>query len=163
MQVRGKVQAMTETKITASRTIDASADTIFRTLSNPEHHAELDGSGMVQSDDKSDRITAVGQVFTMNMTWDKMGGDYKTDNHVVGFEHNKLLAWKTAPQGEQPAGWEWVWELEPQVPDATNVSVTYDWSAVTDKKTLQSVSFPAVDREALESSLGNLASAVSEA
>lgn len=154
---------MTETKITASRTIDASADTIFRALSNPEHHAELDGSGMVQSDDKSDRITAVGQVFTMNMTWDKMGGDYKTDNHVVGFDENKLLAWKTAPQGEEPQGWEWVWELEPQGPDATEVSVTYDWSAVTDKETLKKVSFPVVDQEALESSLGNLAAAVSQA
>lgn len=154
---------MTDTKITASRTIDAPAGAIFQVLSNPEHHAELDGSGMVQSDEKTDRITGVGQVFTMNMTWDKMGGDYKTDNHVVGFEENKLLAWKTAPQGEQPPGWEWVWELTPQGPDSTEVSVTYDWSSVTDKETLKRVSFPAVDHEALESSLGNLASAVSQA
>lgn len=154
---------MTETKITASRTIDASADSIFHVLSNPERHAQIDGSGMVQSDHKTDRITAVGQVFTMNMSWDKMGGDYKTDNHVVGFEENKLLAWKTAPQGTQPPGWEWVWELEPQGPDATAVTVTYDWSAVTDKETLKKVSFPAVDQDALESSLGNLASAVSQA
>lgn len=154
---------MTETKVTASRIIDAPASTIFEVLSNPERHAELDGSDMVQSDDKTDRITAVNQVFTMNMSWEKMGGDYKTDNHVIGFDENKLLAWKTAPEGQQPPGWEWVWELESQGSDTTEVSVTYDWSSVTDKEVLKRVSFPAVSQEALESSLSNLASAVSQA
>lgn len=154
---------MTDKKISATRTIDAPADAIFSVLSNPERHAEIDGSSMVQSDDKTDRITAVGQVFTMNMNWEKLGGDYKTDNHVVGFDENKLLAWKTAPQGEQPPGWEWVWELEPQGPDSTQVSVTYDWSSVTDKDVLKKITFPVVPQEALESSLGNLASAVSQA
>lgn len=153
---------MTDTMITASRTLDASTDSIFEVLSNPENHALIDGSGMVQSDDKTDRITGVGQVFSMNMNWDKLGGDYKTDNHVIGFEQNKLLAWKTAPSGEQPPGWEWVWELTPQGPDATEVKVTYDWSAVTDKETLKKVSLPVIGQEALESSLGNLASAVAE-
>ena len=153
---------MSEKEITASRTIDAPADTLFSVLSNPERHAELDGSGLVQSDDKSDRITAVGQMFTMNMHWEKMGGDYKTDNHVVGFDENKLLAWETAPQGQQPPGWQWVWELEPQGPDSTKVSVTYDWSSVTDKDVLKQISFPAIPQEDLESSLGNLASAVSQ-
>ncbi|MGP5071723.1 SRPBCC family protein [Arthrobacter rhombi] len=155
-------QTMSEKEITASRTIDAPADTLFSVLSNPERHAELDGSGLVQSDDKSDRITAVGQMFTMNMHWEKMGGDYKTDNHVVGFDENKLLAWETAPQGQQPPGWQWVWELEPQGPDSTKVSVTYDWSSVTDKDVLKQISFPAIPQEDLESSLGNLASAVSQ-
>ncbi len=154
---------MTGTSISASRTIDASADAIFSILSNPERHAALDGSGMVQSDSKSDRITAVGQVFTMNQNWDKMGGDYQTDNHVVGYDPNKLLAWKTAPAGQVPPGWQWVWELQPAGPDATEVSVTYDWSAVTDKELLKTITFPAVPQEALDSTLGNLAAQVSEA
>lgn len=153
---------MTDASITASRIVDASSDAIFDVLSNPEKHAQIDGSGMVQSDEKTDRITAVGQVFTMNMFWDKLGGDYRTDNHVVGFDENKLLAWKTADSGQKPAGWEWVWELEPQGPDSTNVSVTYDWSSVTDKDVLKKISFPVVEQESLEESLGNLASAVSQ-
>lgn len=153
---------MTDASITASRIIDASSDAIFDVLSNPEKHAQIDGSGMVQSDEKTDRITAVGQVFTMNMFWDKLGGDYRTDNHVVGFDENKLLAWKTADSGQEPAGWEWVWELEPQGPDSTNVSVTYDWSSVTDKDVLKTISFPVVEQESLEESLGNLASAGSQ-
>ena len=153
---------MTETRISASRTIDAANEDIFDVLSNPERHAEIDGSGMVVSDDKTDRITAVGQVFRMNMNWDKMGGDYKTDNHVVGYDENKLLAWTTAPSGEQPPGWEWVWELTPQGSDSTEVTITYDWSSVTDKDVLAQVSFPAVSEEDLESSLANLAAAVSD-
>ena len=154
---------MTETSISATRTIDAPADAIFHFLSNPEHHAALDGSGMVQSDSKSDRITGAGQKFTMNMNWDKMGGDYQTDNHVIGYDENKLLAWKTAPAGEEPPGWEWVWRFEAAGPDSTNVSVTYDWSNVTDKELLKKISFPAVPQEDLESTLANLAAQVSEA
>ena len=153
---------MTETKISATRTIDAANEDIFAVLSNPERHAEIDGSDMVVSDDKTDRITAVGQVFTMNMHWDKMGGDYKTDNHVVGYDENKLLAWTTAPSGQEPDGWEWVWELTPQGSDSTEVTITYDWSSVTDKDVLKQVSFPVVSEEDLESSLANLAAAVSD-
>lgn len=153
---------MTGTSISATRTIDAPAGAIFAFLSDPAHHAALDGSGMVQSDSKSDRITATGQVFTMNQNWEKMGGDYQTDNHVVGYDDNRLLAWKTAPAGEEPPGWEWVWRFEASGPDATEVSVTYDWSGVTDKELLKKISFPAVSQDALDSTLANLAAQVSE-
>ena len=153
---------MTDTKVSASRTIDAAPEDIFDVLNNPERHAQLDGSGMVVSDDTSDRITRTGQKFTMNMQWDQMGGDYKTDNHVIGYEENKLLAWKTAPAGEEPPGWEWAWELTPLGRHSTEVSVTYDWSAVTDKELLKKISSPVVSEQDLESSLGNLAAAVSQ-
>lgn len=147
-------------QISVSRTIDASAADLFDVLSNPERHAELDGSGFIVSDHKTDRITAVGQVFTMNMTGDHMGGDYQTDNHVVGYDANKLLAWRTAPAGTEPPGWQWVWELTPQGPDSTDVTLTYDWSAVTDKELLKKVHFPLVEQSGLEASLGRLAAAV---
>lgn len=152
---------MTEqTKQTAERTIDAPAQDIFEILSNPERHPEIDGSGMVRSDYKTDRISGTGQMFTMNQFWDKMGGEYKTDNYVVGFDENKLLAWKTAPAGEEPPGWQWVWELESTGSDETRVSVTYDWSAVTDKEVLKHLHFPTVSKESLEDTLNRLAAAV---
>jgi len=148
-------------KITVSRTIDASTSAVFDVLSNPERHAELDGSGFVISDEKSDRITATGQSFRMNMTGDHMGGDYQTDNLVTGYDENKLLAWKTAPAGAEPPGWEWLWELSADGADSTEVTLTYDWSAVTDRELLQKLSFPLVPESALEESLGRLAAAVS--
>ncbi len=103
-----------EQRITVQRTIDAPAKDVFEVLTNPERHAELDGSGFVRSDEKTDRIQAVGDVFRMNMSGDHMGGDYQTDNHVTAFDPNKMVGWKTAPAGTEPPGWEWLWELEPQ-------------------------------------------------
>ena len=150
-----------EQKITVQRTIDASAKDVFEVLTNPERHAELDGSGFVRSDEKSDRIQAVGDVFTMNMSGDHMGGEYQTDNHVSAFDPHKMVGWKTAPAGTEPPGWEWLWELEPQGPDSTLVTLTYDWSKVTDQALLDKVGFPLVKESQLEDSLARLAAAVS--
>lgn len=149
-----------EKKITVSRTIDAAPKEVFEIISNPARHAEFDGSGQIVSDEKTDRITANGQVFTMNMNAEHMGGDYQTDNHVVGFDENRLIAWETAPAGTEPKGWKWVYELTPEGPDSTVVALTYDWSKVTDKELLKKVSFPLIQEEALEDSLARLASAV---
>jgi uncharacterized protein YndB with AHSA1/START domain len=149
----------TDTSITVTRTIDASADAVFDVLSNPRRHVELDGSGFVRSGDRTNRVQAVGDVFTMEMSGDHMGGDYRTDNHVVGFAQNQLIAWKTAPEGTEPPGWEWVWELTATGPDSTDVTLTYDWSKVTDKELLKKISFPLVTADQLEASLGNLAAA----
>ena len=146
------------TSITVERVIDHSAAEIFEILSNPENHVRLDVTGMVRGDYKSDRIQQVGDVFTMDMFADVMGGEYRTENHVTGFANDKLLAWKTAPAGTEPPGWEWVWELEPQGPDATLVRHTYDWSKVTDKKILEMV--PLVSEKQLADALSNLAAAV---
>jgi uncharacterized protein YndB with AHSA1/START domain len=147
--------------ISVSRRIDASTAAVFDVLSNPERHAELDGSGFVLSDEKSDRITGTGQVFRMNMSGDHMGGEYQTDNTVTGYDANHLVAWQTAPADTDPPGWEWVWQLEAQGSDATEVTLTYDWSKVTDQELLKKISFPLVDKVALERSLDNLAGAVS--
>ena len=147
---------MTENKITVERTIQASTAEVFDVLSNPQRHVELDGSGFVQSDDRSNRIQAVGDVFTMNMSGDHMGGDYQTENHVTGYSGNQLLAWQTAPAGQEPPGWQWVWELEAEGSQATKVRHTYDWSNVTDAELLQKISFPLVSQSQLEDSLARL-------
>lgn len=154
------VESMTtDTQITVQRSIDAPAAAIFEVLSNPERHPEIDGSGFVRSDEKTDRISGTGQVFRMNMSGDHMGGDYQTDNTVTGFDENKLIAWQTAPADTEPPGWEWVWQLDPQDPDHTDVMLTYDWSKVTDQALLDKIGFPLVSREDMEDSLGRLAGA----
>jgi uncharacterized protein YndB with AHSA1/START domain len=149
-----------DTRITVSRTIDAPAPKIFDLLTLPARHREIDGSGFVVSDDRTDRITSVGQVFRMNMTGDHMGGDYQTENHVTGYDKNRLVAWRTAPADTEPPGWEWMWELEADGSDSTEVTLTYDWDKVTDKALLQKLSFPLVSQDQLEDSLANLAAAV---
>jgi uncharacterized protein YndB with AHSA1/START domain len=144
-------------KLTVTRTIPAPTDRIFDLLSNPDAHVRLDGSGFVRSAEKPQRISAAGDVFRMNMTGDHMGGDYQTDNTVTGFAPNKLIAWKTGPPGTEPPGWEWMWELAPNGHDSTDVTLTYDWSKVTDKNLLKKVKFPLVSAEQLDDSLAKLA------
>jgi uncharacterized protein YndB with AHSA1/START domain len=153
--------ATDDAALTAERQIPASAKDIFQVLSNPARHAEVDGSGFIRSDDRTDRITANGQTFRMNMAGDHMGGEYQTDNVVTGYVPDKLLAWKTAPAGTQPPGWEWMWELDPDGPASTTVRLTYDWGKVTDKQILSKVSFPLVSKEQLDDSLAKLAEVVS--
>lgn len=149
------------TRVQVQRTIDAPADAIFDVLVHPHRHAEIDGSEMIRSDEHTQRIAQVGDVFTMNMHSERMGGDYQTDNHVTGYAKDRLLAWQTGLAGQEPGGWEWVWELEPQGPHQTLVTLACDWSKVTDKKVLERVHFPAVSPEKMEHSLAKLAEAVS--
>ncbi|MGI8458468.1 MAG: SRPBCC family protein [Propionibacteriaceae bacterium] len=151
----------TDTSQSVSRSIDASTTTIFDLLSNPDRHADFDGSGLIRSADKPQRIQAVGDVFRMNMEGQHMGGEYQTDNLVTGFVPKELIAWKPAPAGTEPPGWEWMYELKAESADQTQVTLTYDWSKVTDKELLKKVSFPLVSAEQMEDSLNALAGAVS--
>jgi uncharacterized protein YndB with AHSA1/START domain len=151
---------MTDSTITVERTINASSDTVFDVLTNPDRHVDLDGSGFVTAVAKGDRLQGVGDTFRMNMTGDHMGGDYQTDNRVTGFDKNHLLSWQTAPAGKEPPGWEWVWELESQGSDQTLVRHTYDWSKVTDQALLAKGLFPLVSAEQLEDTLQRLDQAV---
>lgn len=148
-----------DTRITVTRTIDAPAKDIFDVLTLPQRHSEFDGSDMVRSDDKSDRIQAVGDKFVMNMHHESQGGDYQMENHVTAYAENKVVGWQPAQPGAEPMGWEWLYELAAQGADSTEVTLTYDWSKVEDQKL--AANLPAVPEEALEESLNRLAAAVS--
>ncbi|MGO1927514.1 MAG: polyketide cyclase, partial [Brachybacterium tyrofermentans] len=97
---------------------------------------------------------------------DAMGGDYRTHNFVTAYDENKMVGWQPAPEADdgtaptEPLGWEWLYELKSQGADSTEVSLTYDWSKVTDEKLLKQVGFPAIPEEDLEQSLNLLAAAV---
>lgn len=154
---------MSDNMITVQRTIEAPSEAVFAVLADPQQHRDLDGAGFVQGVAEGGPITGVGDTFTMEMRGDHMGGDYRTDNHVVEFEENRKLAWKTAPAGTEPKGWQWVWELEPQGSDRTLVRHTYDWSQVTDEALLAKGLFPLVRQEQLEESVQRLEQAAAGA
>lgn len=152
-----------EKRITVSRVIDASAADIFAVLTLPERHHEFDATGTVRTALPGNRLEAVGDVFGMNMHADAQGGDYVMYNHVVAFDQNHLVGWQPCEEerhvGEhEPAGWQWVYTLTPQGPDSTDVTLTYDWSRVTDKNLLHI--FPGFQAPELEESLNLLAAAV---
>lgn len=152
----------TENRIVVTRTIDAPTKDIFNLLTLPARHPEFDGSGMVRSDEKSQRIQGTGDVFVMNMQREGVG-DYQMHNHVTAYARNKLVGWQPAQedQPDEPAGWEWVYELDDIDSGTTEVTLTYDWSKVSDAKLLQV--FPLVSEAQLEESLNLLAAAVADA
>ncbi|PWH06195.1 polyketide cyclase [Brachybacterium endophyticum] len=149
-----------ETSISVSRIIDAAPKEIFAILSLPARHHEFDGSGFVRNAEDTERITKVGEQFVMNMEGEHMGGEYKMYNHVTAFDDGKMIGWKPANEDakDDPKGWEWLYTLEPEGSDSTRVTLTYDWSDVTDKDLLHI--FPLVSEEQLEQSLKDLAGAV---
>ncbi len=147
------------THLTVSRTISSTPRALFGALSDPPRHAELDGSGMVRGVVGASCLGEVGDVFTTDVHHET-AGDYRTDNHVTAFEQDAQLAWRTAAVGADPSGWEWRWTLEPRGGAETHVTLTYDWSAVTDPDVLARVPFPVVSQQQLEESLDHLEAAV---
>ncbi|WP_234948076.1 MULTISPECIES: SRPBCC family protein [Corynebacterium] len=142
----------------ATRDIDASAQEIFDILSNPERHAETDNSGMVVSADQGERIKAVGDTFTMNMT--KEDGDYQTVNEVFAFQEDRVIGWKNVENttAEVKVGAKWLYELEPIDADNTRVKLTYQRDEIElDNVRKMSEKF---DDDFLAKSLDNLAAAV---
>jgi Polyketide cyclase / dehydrase and lipid transport len=124
--------------VSVSRRIEASADRIFEVLSDPARHTELDGSGMLRGLSSGGSLSAVGDRFVMKMYFDRFGGDYLMDNHVVEFEPGRRVAWAPAAGDDRagngstpvgvPVGHRWIFELTPDG-DATVVTETYDCSA----------------------------------
>ncbi|GAA4528492.1 SRPBCC family protein [Brachybacterium paraconglomeratum] len=111
--------------VTASREIDAPADAIFALIADPAEQPRWDGNDNLADAAPGQRVRAVGDVFVMT---NQNGG--VRDNHIVAFTEGREIAWRPAPQGEQPAGHQWGWQLEPLEGGRTRVTHTYDFTAL---------------------------------
>src|ERR1700722_18243926 len=118
--------------VAVTRRIEAPAPEIFQILISPEMHTVIDGTGMLRGAGTKGPITAVGDVFVMNMHYPELG-DYQMDNHVVEFEADRRIGWEpVAGAGHSEVGsrvgHRWGFRLSPEGPDATLVTETYDCS-----------------------------------
>jgi uncharacterized protein YndB with AHSA1/START domain len=147
----------TESSITVSRTVDAPPERTFALIADPDRHPDLDASGMVRASQTHLAIEELGDVFTMDMHNDRFG-DYTMENHVVVYEPDTALGWAPAAPGAAPSGYTWVYRLAPDGEDDTKVTLTYDWSAVTDEAFRKF--FPVIDADGLAASLDLLAEAL---
>jgi len=140
-----------ETRVaSAERTIDAPADTIFELIADPAQQPRWDGNDNLAEARTGQRVHAVGDVFTMTNTSERV-----RDNRIVEFEEGRRIAWLPSPQGEPPPGHLWRWELEPLEDGRTRVTHTYDWTNLHDETRVAKAKATTPDR--LQASIDRLA------
>ena len=160
-----RLTGMEPERVTASTTIEASAEEVFAVLADPSAHADIDGTGWVRGSLGGDRITGAGQVFRVAMYHpNHPDGDYKMANLVVVFDEPRAIAWKPgteSPETEELSfgGWTWRYDLEATGPSRTTVTLTYDWSAVG-PEVREYLHFPPFESDHLANSLQHLADLV---
>lgn len=124
---------MEESKVaSATAVVEAPADVVFEQIADPANQPAWDGNDNLARAAPGQRVRAVGDVFSMVLIKD----DMVRENHVVEFEEGRLIAWRPAEPGAQPFGHLWRWELRALEDGRTEVTHTYDWSQLTDKRRL---------------------------
>ncbi|MEM6105518.1 SRPBCC family protein [Mycobacterium sp. 050272] len=118
--------------VSATRVISASAERIFELIAEPSSQPSWDGNDNLASAAPGQRVRAVGDVFKMTLT----NGAVR-ENHVVEFIEGTKIAWRPAEPGKQPPGHLWRWELSEINSTLTNVTHTYDFTALTDPTRLE--------------------------
>lgn len=86
-------------------------------------------------------------------------GHYQVANRVIAFDAPRVIAWEPGQRNGSElefGGWTWRYDLVSLGPARTEVTLTYDWSAVP-ASTRQDISFPPFGQDHLDNSLRNLA------
>lgn len=156
---------MDQENLSATLTIAAPATKVFAMLADPTAHAAIDGTGWVEAAVDQVPLTEVGQIFRMGMHHDgHPDGDYQTANKVHVLEAPHAIGWFTGyDKGDgvlEFGGWFWRYDLVPLSPSETEVTLTYDWSAVP-QSIRDYLHFPPFGPEHLVNSLHHLAEFVS--
>ncbi|WUI03324.1 SRPBCC family protein [Spirillospora sp. NBC_00431] len=138
-EARDEITAGTHTgdreNVTATLTIAAPAAEVFAVLADPASHAAIDGTGWVREPGDRAPLTEVGQIFRMGMFHaDHPDGDYRTANKVHVLDPPHAIGWFTGTEDAEGrlefGGWFWRYDLRPLGPSETEVTLTYDWTAV---------------------------------
>ena len=155
-----------EKKQVVTGTVDAAPERVFAVLSDPGRHTEIDGAGMLRGLASGGPVTGVGDSWVMDMNQPNLG-DYQMRSEVIAFEPGREIVW--APSIHPPdslahlvgdiefEGYYYGWELAPGPDGGTEVTHTYDWSGVKDKRALPF--FPRVSTEQMGETINRLGQA----
>jgi len=156
---------MTEETVSATTTIGASAEAVFAVLADPSRHAAIDGTGWVRDSRDGQRLTGSGQIFRVAMYHENHpDGSYEMANQVLAFEPPRVISWRPGYLSQATGklefgGWIWRYDLTQLGPGETEVTLTYDWSAVGPAPR-QRIRFPPFPPGHLDNSLSHLAAIV---
>jgi uncharacterized protein YndB with AHSA1/START domain len=151
---------MTEDNISAKTTIDAPAEAVFDVLADPSTHEAIDGTGWVRESLDGKPLTDTGQIFRIAMYHDNHPDkNYEMANKVVVYDPPRAIAWEPG-QGPDDAnvefgGWFWRYDINRVGPSQTEVTLTYDWSAVA-PQLREHIGFPPFESSHLDNSLTHL-------
>ena len=152
--------------VSATLTVAVPAAKVFAVLADPATHSAIDGrthsaiAGIGRVQEAVDRapLTEVGQIFRMDMYHPT--GDYQVANKVHVLDSPRAIGWLTGQEkGDghlEFGGWFWRYDLAPLGPSETEVTLTYDWSAVP-QYIREYIQFPPFGPEHLTNSLRHLA------
>lgn len=148
---------VTTERLEAQRTIAADPATIFKVLSDPQGHVNIDSSGMLM-DATGDPVTAVGDTFVVHMDREALNdypmGLYDVTVTITSFEPDHEIAWTILGQIRPQIGHIYGYVLEP-VEGGTLVTSYYDWSKI-DPAWKEANIFPVMSEGALRGTLGIL-------
>lgn len=142
-----------------TRFIAAPSTEIFALLSDPARHRDTEPTDWVRDAIDPQPITAVGQVFGMNMYAEGAGGAYVIHNRVTVLEPGRTIGWEPGQLNEdgqlETSGWRWRYDLA-AVGGGTEVTLGYDWSAVPPEVREYFGGMPIFGPEFLDDSLATL-------
>jgi uncharacterized protein YndB with AHSA1/START domain len=155
------VHTVDQDNVSATLTFAVPATKVFAMLTDPATHVAIDGTGWVQGASDRAPLTEVGQVFRMDMYHpDHPDGNYRTANQVQVLDPPNAISWRTGSEDGDGhlsfGGWFWRYDLAPLGPSETEVTLTYDWSAVP-PDIREYLQFPPFGPEHLTNSLHHLA------
>jgi hypothetical protein len=154
--------------VSATLTVAVPADRLFAVLADPTAHAAIDGrsrvaegTGLIEEAVDRSQLTEVGQIFRMGMYHPgHPDGNYQTANKVFVLDPPRAIGWLTGTESGDGhlefGGWFWRYDLAPLGPSETEVTLTYDWSAVPER-IREYIQFPPFGPDHLTSSLHHLA------
>lgn len=142
--------------VSAAREVAAGPEQIFELIADPAKQPRWDGNDNLAEAPPGQRVSAVGDVFTMTLTKGSV-----RENHVVEFDEGRRIAWRPAEPGQEPPGHLWRWELDPIDSSRTRVTHTYDWTRLTDQKRLSRARATTTDK--LQASVDRLAALAEQA
>ena len=149
---------MSTERIEVQRVVLANPATIFRVLSDPQGHVDIDSSGMLMSA-SGKVVTGVGDSFLVHMDREALNdyplGLYDVTVSITTFVTNREIAWTVLGRLRPQIGHVYGYRLEP-AESGTMVTSYYDWSSI-DPTWRERAIFPVISEGALRATLGILA------
>jgi hypothetical protein len=147
-------------RVSATRRIAAPAGQVFRIVSSPAGHVEIDGSGMLEAAPDAKPLTAVGDTFDMDMDRTPLNDipglvKYQVRNTVTQIVPDRLVEWTVGSADRPPLGHLYGWLIEPVSDTECDVTNYCDWTAISERSRAR-LAWPVVPVDMLEKSVENL-------